>query len=58
MVSHQSFSQWQQSPVQGAIPTPSPFALVDESYLQEVLTDCRVKLESARLTAQRYSRLL
>ncbi len=57
MVSHQSFSQWQQSPIQGAIPVQSPFTPADESYLQEVLTECRVRLESALGTAQGYSRL-
>ena len=57
MVSHQSFSQWQQSPIQGAIPARSPFTPADESYLQETLTECRVRLESALTTAQRYSRL-
>ena len=57
MVSHQSFSQWQQSPQQGTIPARSPFAPADESYLQEVLTECRVRLEFALTTAQRYSRL-
>jgi hypothetical protein len=29
----------------------------DESYLQEVLTECRVRLESALSTAKGYSRL-
>jgi hypothetical protein len=57
MVSHQSFSQWQQSPVQGAIPAPSPFSLADEIYLTETLVECRVKLESALSTAKGYSRL-
>ncbi len=57
MVSHQSFSQWQQSPIQGAIPARSPFSVADESYLQEVLTECRVRLESALATAKGYSGL-
>ncbi len=57
MVSHQSFSQWQQSPIQGAIPAPSPFSLADEIYLTETLVECRVKLESALSTAKGYSRL-
>jgi hypothetical protein len=57
MVSHQSFPQWQQSPVQGAIPTQSPFTQADESYLQEVVTECRVRLESALATAKGYSGL-
>jgi hypothetical protein len=57
MVSHQSFSQWQQSPVQGAIPVQSPFTSADEAYLQEVITECKVRLESALGTAKGYSRL-
>jgi hypothetical protein len=47
MLSHQSFSQWQQSPQQGAVPARSPFTPADESYLVETLTECRVRLESA-----------
>ena len=57
MVSHQSFSQWQQSPIQGAIPAQSPFTSADEVYLQEVITECKVRLESALATAKGYSRL-
>ncbi len=57
MVSHQSFSQWQQSAIQGAIPVQSPFTPADEAYLQEVLVDCRVRLESALSTAKGYRRL-
>jgi hypothetical protein len=57
MVSHQSFPQWQQSPIQGAISVQSPFTPADEAYLQEVLVDCRVRLESALSTAKGYSRL-
>jgi hypothetical protein len=33
------------------------FTSADECYLQETLVECRVKLESALTTAQRYSRL-
>jgi hypothetical protein len=33
------------------------FTPADESYLQETLIECRIKLESALTTAQRYSRL-
>jgi hypothetical protein len=55
MLSHQSFSQWQQSPTQGAIPARSPFTPADEIYLQEVLTECRVRLESALSTAKNYT---
>jgi hypothetical protein len=57
MLSHQSFSQWQQSPVQGAIPIQSPFTPADEAYLVETLTECRVKLEFTLSTAKGYSRL-
>ncbi|MBD1804047.1 hypothetical protein H6F98_00975 [Microcoleus sp. FACHB-SPT15] len=48
-----------QSPTEGAIvPTSSsPFTLADEQYLVEVLTECRNKLDSALVTAKRYSRL-
>lgn len=53
----QAFHQWQQSPMQGVIPNPSPLTPADESYLIEVLTECRVKLESALKTAQGYSKL-
>ncbi len=37
MVSHQSFSQWQQSPIQGAIPARSPVTPADESHLQQTV---------------------
>lgn len=57
MLSHQNFQSWQQSPTQGSIPTRSPFTPADEAYLQEVLTECRVRLESALSTAKSYSRL-
>ena len=57
MLSHQNLQSWQQSPVQGAIPAQSPLTPADESYLQEVLTECRVKLESALTTAKGYSGL-
>jgi hypothetical protein len=57
MLSHQDFQSWQQSPIQGAIPAPSPFTPADESYLQEVLMECRVRLESALATAKGYSGL-
>ncbi len=55
MLSHQNLQSWQQSPVQGAIPARSPFTPADESYLQEVVTECRIKLESALGTAKGYS---
>jgi hypothetical protein len=41
--------------MQEAIPNQSPLTSADESYLTETLVDCRVKLESALFTAQRYS---
>ena len=50
----QTYNNWQQSPMQGAIPNSSPFTPADEQYLQETLIDCRVKLESALSTAQGY----
>jgi len=46
-----------QSPQLESVPRRSPFTPADESYLQETLVECRVKLESALTTAQRYSRL-
>lgn len=68
---HQSFSNWQQSPQQGAIvprqPDPGVVEVVDgvlvnnvltdadEIYLTETLTECRVRLESALATVERYS---
>ena len=57
MLSHQDFQNWQQSPQQGAVPARSPLTPADESYLQEVLTECRVKLESALTRAKGYSGL-
>jgi hypothetical protein len=57
MISPQPFPEWQQAPIQGAIPNSSPFTLADEQYLLEVLTECRAKLESALATAQGYSQL-
>lgn len=53
-MNYQSFQEWQQNPIQGAIPKQSPFTPADESYLAETLVDCRVKLESALTTAQGY----
>ena len=57
MLSHQNLQSWQQSSVQGAIPAQSPLAPADEAYLQETLTECCVRLESALATAKGYSRL-
>lgn len=56
-MTHQSFQQWQQNPIQRAIPKQSPFTLADEQYLLEVITECRTKIQSALSTAQRYSQL-
>lgn len=53
----QTYNNWQQSPMQGAIPPSSPFTPADEMYLLETLTECRKKLESALSTAEGYSRL-
>jgi hypothetical protein len=53
----QTFDQWQQSPQQGMMPNPSPFTPADEQYLLEILTECRIKLESALKTAQAYRQL-
>lgn len=51
---NQCFSQWQSSPIQGAMPFNSPFTSADEFYLAEVVTECRVNLESALRTAEGY----
>jgi hypothetical protein len=53
----QTEQQWKKEPIQGAIPSQSPFTSADEAYLLEVLTECRVKLKSALGTAQRYPQL-
>jgi len=53
----QSFTNWQQFPMQGAIPNPSPFTPADEQYLLETLTECRAKLQMALSTAQGYSQV-
>ncbi len=57
MIDRQSFQNWQQTAIQGAIPPSSPFAPADEQYLVEVLTECRHRLDSALATAKRYPRL-
>jgi hypothetical protein len=57
MIPHQSFSQWQQNPIQGVIPSQSPFAPADENFLTETLVECRARLQMALETAQGYSRL-
>jgi hypothetical protein len=57
MVTHQSFSQWQQNSIQGAIPSPSPLTPADEAFLTETLIECQIRLKMALETAQTYSRL-
>jgi hypothetical protein len=57
MVTHQSFSQWQQNSVQGAIPLVSPLTPADEAFLSETLIECQTRLKMALETAQGYSRL-
>jgi hypothetical protein len=57
MIPQQSFSQWQENPVQGAVPSPSPLAVADEDFLVETLMECRNRLRMALETAQTYSRL-
>jgi hypothetical protein len=54
---NQALPQWQQAPVQGAIPSQSPLAPVDEAYLTETLVECRARLGMALQTAQTYNRL-
>jgi hypothetical protein len=57
MIPQQTFTQWQQSPVQGAIPNQSPLTPADESFLAETLIECRARLQMALETAKGYSRL-
>ncbi len=57
MVTHQSFSQWQQNAAQGAIPSASPLTPADEAFLTETLVECRTRLKLALETAKGYSRL-
>ncbi len=57
MIPQRSFSQWQQIPIQGAIPSQSPLAPADQSFLEETLVECRTRLQMALQTAQTYSRL-
>jgi hypothetical protein len=57
MVTHQSFSQWQQNPAQGAIPSVSPLTPADEAFLAETLVECQTRLKMALQTAQTYNRL-
>ncbi len=57
MIPHQAFTQWQQNPIQGAVPSASPLTPIDEVYLAETLVECRSRLRMALETAQTYSRL-
>lgn len=57
MIPQETFTQWQQAPAQGTIPSSSPIAPADEAYLQETLVECRTRLRMALETAQTYSRL-
>jgi hypothetical protein len=56
-MTYQSFSQWQQNPIQGAIPSASPLSPADEAFLSETLIECQTRLKMALETAQGYSRL-
>ena len=57
MIPQQAFTQWQQNPAQGVIPSPSPLSPADEAFLTETLVECRTRLQMALQTAQTYSRL-
>jgi hypothetical protein len=57
MIPQQSFTQWQQNPIQGAIPSVSPLTPADEAFLAETLVECRNRLQMALETAQTYNRL-
>jgi hypothetical protein len=57
MIPQQTFTQWQQSPVQSTIPNQSPLTPADESFLAETLVECQTRLKMALQTAQTYSRL-
>jgi hypothetical protein len=57
MIPQQTFTQWQENPVQGAVSGQSPFTPADESFLAETLIECQTRLKTALETAQTYSRL-
>jgi hypothetical protein len=57
MVTHQSFNQWQQNPIQGVVPNQSPLTPADESFLAETLLECQIRLKMALETAQTYNQL-
>jgi hypothetical protein len=54
---NQSLPQWQQNPIQGAIPNQSPLTPADEALLTETLVECRARLQMALQTAQTYRQL-
>lgn len=54
---HQAFTQWQQNPMQGTIPSVSPLTPADEAFLAETLLECRQRLRMALEAAKTYSRL-
>lgn len=54
MVHHQSFQEWLQNPMQGAIPAQTPLSQADEAFLIETLVECRTRLSSALETAKTY----
>ena len=54
---NQALPQWQQAPVQGAIPSQSPLTVADEDFLVETLMECRARLRMALETAKTYNRL-
>jgi hypothetical protein len=57
MIPQQSFAQWQQNPIQGAVPSVSPLTPADESFLTQTLIECQTRLQMALQAAQGYSRL-
>lgn len=57
MIPQQSFTQWQQAPAQGTIPSASPIAPADEAFFAETLIECRTRLQMALEAAKGYSRL-
>jgi hypothetical protein len=57
MIPQQSFTRWQENPVQGTVPSPSPLTLADEDFLAETLIECKNRLRMALETAQTYNRL-
>lgn len=56
-VQYRTFVQWQQSPIQGAIPRTSPITPADEKALLEAFTECGERLRAVQEIAQRYPQL-